>query len=350
MVAKMGIRMYKAGDEGQIQALFTKVFNKQRSMEEWQWKYINAPGKDNPWILVFEEKEAILGHIALWVFEVYVDGEMKKAGLRIDTMVDPAARGKGIYRELNEAMIEKAKASGISILHGFPAPKAKELLLQYTDGVYVTDISRYYMVLEPWKIAATITKIIKPFTILDGLYRMYRLRKVKLHLPTGYLFEAVEQCDARFDVLADKTKMLKPVMMKRDASYLNWRYVKRPGHNYTIFTLVKDEELQGYIVVKKETMKKKTGELSLGYVVDWLAIDDEKNWEYLIQGALTYLKDTDLIQAWSFPANQMVPKMHYFGLKERDRPMPFIVHHLDTDETVLDAANWWYTQGDVDSF
>ncbi|MBM7571338.1 GNAT family N-acetyltransferase [Aquibacillus albus] len=342
----MGIRLYKQGDEQQIQQLFEKVFKKQRSIAHWKWKFEGTPSL----ILVFEEKNEILGHISLWLFEGYIGGEEKKLGVRVDTMVDPDARGKGIYKQLNEAMIEHANEAGISILHGFPAEKAKALLQKYTDGKHIADISRFYIVLKPWKIAASIHKIAKPLQFFDGLYQAKKLRKVRPNFPEGIKVEAVQHCDERFDELAEKTKNLKKVMVKRDAAYLNWRYFNHPDNEYSMFAINKNGMLQGYVVIKKETMQKKNGELTLGFIVDWLAIDDRTNWEYLMQTALTYLEDTDLIQTWSFTDNQFVPAMLSFGLKERDRPMPFVVHDLADNPGTLDVDNWWLTQGDIDSF
>src|SRR5690554_6031271 len=104
----MGVRFYQPGDEEQINRLFTKVFQKERSLEEWKWKFVDKPGEMNPWILVFEENNQILGHISLWVNEAYINGQPQKIGVRIDTMVDPDARGKGIYRQLNNRMIDEA--------------------------------------------------------------------------------------------------------------------------------------------------------------------------------------------------------------------------------------------------
>ncbi|WP_106496122.1 GNAT family N-acetyltransferase [Lentibacillus sp. Marseille-P4043] len=348
----MAIRYYKTGDEGQIQELFKKVFNKERTLEHWEWKYIKNPQSLNPFILVYEEDQKIIGHIALWVANAYMEGKATKVALRVDTMVDPEARGKGIYRKLNEAMLAEAKESGISLLYGFPAPKAKELLLNTTNANYVEDISRYMLILDPGAIAANMYSFLSPIKSVGRVFKRLKQRKLKkTSLPVGWKVEAVEHCDQRFDQLAEKVKTIKPIMLKRDADYLNWRYLNHPENNYTILALTNNDELQGYVTVNKRKRDFKNGQAMIGFIIDYLAVEDKAVWEILLYSALTELQDVDMIQAWGFPGNIGTESLLHFGFKEKDKPMPLIVHELENNRNrYKNNHDWWLTQGDVDSF
>lgn len=347
----MAIRFYQPGDEAQIQELYTKVFKKDRSKKHWEWKFLDNPAEMNPFILVFEEDGNILGHISLWVADAYVMGEEAKISLRVDTMVDPDARGKGIYRQLNEHMLSEAKKAGISYLYGFPAPKAKDLLIKYTTAIEVDNISRYMTILNPINIGiGMLGGVLSPLKPVGRLYQKWRLRRaMDVELPDGWKLEEAAEADARFDELSKATRTLKPVMLKRDAAYLNWRYKQHPDKDYTILALSKREDLKGFIVVKKEKTPLKKGEVTIGYIVDWLGIEEENIWELLMHGALRHLQDTDMIQSWFFPETIAANVMEQNGFREKDRPMPLVIHPLK--ETSLDKKrDWWITQGDVDSF
>ncbi|MEQ6376463.1 GNAT family N-acetyltransferase [Bacillaceae bacterium S4-13-56] len=345
----MTIRKYQSGDEQQIQELFKKVFKKDRSAELWTWKFLNNPQKMNPWILLYEEKGNILGHLGLWISEGYVNGEVKPIALRVDTMVDPEARGKGIYKKLNEAMVELAKEEGISYLYGFPAPKAKELLLRYTNGVHVADVSRYMKILRPGNIATARFPFLKPLKGLGNLYSKGQ-RKTK-NLPNDVKVINTKKCDERFDQLAKKANSIKPFLLKRTSAYLNWRFLNHPTEKYTILALEERSELLGYVVVKKSTTKMMGGDVKTGFIIDWLAADGGISWENLLKAALQELRDMDLIQTWAFPPAVATELLTAYGFLEKDKPMPFIVHDLEAaNGEWKEASNWWVTPGDVDSF
>ncbi|WP_077623388.1 GNAT family N-acetyltransferase [Sediminibacillus massiliensis] len=348
----MGIRFYEPGDEEQINQLFQKVFNKERTLEHWDWKFKQKPLSDNPWVLVFEEDQQILGHISLWISEVYINGRVEKAGLRADTMVDPSARGKGIYKSLNEAMISYAKEAGIAYLYGFPAPKAKQLLLAHTNAVNLGGISRYIYVLNPVALLAGKTKLAKPMTFADGFYNKLRAQKEPRILHEGLAIEQVTELDPGFTELAKKTAAFKPFILKRNAEYMNWRYVNHPDNQYTILAVKIEEQLQGYIVIKKEEKTFKHGSVISASIIDWLGTSTVPTWHILLQEAVDFLRDdVDIIQTWCMKGNEAEVALKKFGFMEKDKPSELVVHPLEDGAAIQeDIVDWWVVQGDIDSF
>ncbi|MFC2947540.1 GNAT family N-acetyltransferase [Virgibacillus sediminis] len=347
----MAVRYYKEEDQQQVEALYQKVFRKERSPEHWNWKFERRPSDLNPFILVFEEEGQILGHIALWVAEAYIKGNSSKIALRVDTMVDPKARGKGIYGQLNQTMLEEAGKHQIDLLYGFPAPKAKELLLRHTGGVHAGDISRYMMVMNPGPPAAGVLPLLKPLLAVAGnVYRHGKLKKLSF-LPAGWEFNEVNHFDQRCDALAEAAAGLKPVLLKRGSDYLNWRFLEHPDHPYTAYSLSQEGELKGYIILKKEQVAFKKGRVTVGHIVDGLTFGDQRNWEYLFTEAIRKLGDTDIIQTWMAPGGPAAGALEQIGFKEKDKPMPLVIHRLNEEYSEADKLeNWWITQGDVDSF
>ncbi|RYG71927.1 GNAT family N-acetyltransferase [Lentibacillus lipolyticus] len=346
----MTVRIYQTGDEQQIQELYEKVFHKKRAQAAWEWKFNKHPNERNPFILVYEDNGKLLGHIALWVADAYINGSTEKIALRVDTMVDPDARGRGIYRQLNDAMLTAAKEQGVHLLYGFPAERAKDLLLRTTNAVHAGNIARHRMMLDPAALAAAAFPLLSPAKPLGKLYKRWKLRHGQGDfLPEGWTFEEKSTCDAQFDELAEALKTMKPVMLKRDASYLEWRYIQHPEHHYRLFALSQHEQLQGYVVLKTETVPFKKGQAVMGTIVDYLAYDDPSVWDLLIKGALANLHDADVIQLWGLPDTTAASAFARMGLKEKDRPMPLVVHDLGA-RAGAHHSDWWITQGDVDSF
>ncbi len=345
----MAIRFFQPGDREGIQQLYTKVFGKERSLAGWEWKYVNHPNPVNPWILVFEKSDRIAGHIALWVSEVYIKGELHLAGLRVDTMVDPDNRGQGIYQQLNEAMFTEARKSGIKLLYGFPAPKARELLLTRTPAKEAGPVSRFVYIQNPFTLAAGMIKLASLAKPLGSIYKK-SISKQRRQSSVPYRLETVTACDGRFTDLADRLSAIRPVVIRRSDRYLNWRYHQHPDNTYHMASLSQGAELAGYVVVKEEVKQLKHGSVTVGTIVDWLAVEDQKAWQELLQGALRLLEDCDVVQSWALPETASANTLASFGFKVKDHPLTLVVHPLGTATTGSRLDDWFLLQGDVDSF
>lgn len=338
----MTVRPYQSGDEAQIQTLFQKTFHQERSLQAWDWKFKKNPKQDKPFILVFEEEGQILGHISLWLTDAYINGQVSKIGVRVDTMVDPDARGKGIYKKLNDALVKEAAADGIDYLYGFPAPKAKELFLRYTGASHLTDMPRWIYVQKPVSLLASKfapLQILKPF---DRLYSKIRGTKTEM---SDYEVREVTHCDEAFDRLAEKTKHTADGLVVRDAAYLNYRYFQHPTNSYKMFGLYKSGELYGYAVTNE-----KKSSFTNGMLIDWLA-SEPSVWPLLLQQALNELQNADVVQSWALRHTIAAETLKTKGFVHKDSPMPLVGKDIGPKTSMMNEAHRWFiTPGDVDSY
>ncbi|MGP4060934.1 GNAT family N-acetyltransferase [Halobacillus sp. H74] len=338
----MTVRHYRSGDETLIQSLFQKTFDQEMTFSTWKWKFIDNPKQKQPFILVYEENGHILGHISLWVTDAFINGEKKKIGLRVDTMVDPDARGKGIYKKLNTSLIEEADQAGIDFLYGFPAPKAKELFLRYTGGTHMTDMPRWMYVQKPMSLLASKFKPLKLLQPLDRLYTSIRQSK---QVESDYEIRTIHQCDETFDQLAELAKHQSHAMIVRDSQYLNWRFFDHPTKDYVMQGLYREDELQGYVVTHQAQ-----GAFHNGLIIDWLAIE-EATWPHLLHHAMNELHQTDVIQTWALTHTTAAKALKAKGFVHKDSPMPLVGKEVAGHAAELnDAEKWFITPGDVDSF
>ncbi|WP_394218217.1 GNAT family N-acetyltransferase [Halobacillus trueperi] len=338
----MSVRRYQKGDEAQIQSLFSKTFHHERPLSEWEWKFKDNPKQEKPFILVYEENDQILGHISLWLTEAYFHGKRATIGLRVDTMVDPSARGKGIYRKLNEVLLEEAAAEGIDFIYGFPAPKAKELFIRYTNATHMTDMPRWVSIQKPFSLLASRISALRLFKPLD---RVVGLIKNKPSSDHRYHIKKLSGCDQSFDDLAKETRHLSEALVIRDAAYLNWRYLDHPTNQYELHALYQNERLCGYAVTKEQKNSFRNGLL-----IDWLAVDEEA-WNALLSEVIQILGDSDMIQSWALPHTNAAKAMKNHGFVHKDSPMPLVGKEITEGTSQMNDSNMWFiTPGDVDSF
>ncbi|MFZ0475150.1 MAG: GNAT family N-acetyltransferase [Halobacillus sp.] len=340
----MNVRQYHPKDLNQVQSLFQKTFKQERSYELWDWKFKQNPKSDSPFILVWEENDTIQGHISLWVTEAYLSGEKSTIGLRVDTMVDPEARGKGIYKQLNEALLREASDAGIDYLYGFPAPKARELFIRYTDAVHLTDMPRWMYVQRPVSVLASKfapLKLLKPLDLAYAKWKNpYKPTSSSLH------WKNILECGPEFDDLARETRHIAPALVVRDAAYLNWRYLSHPENEYEIHAVYHEEVLQGYVVTKITT----SSGFKNGLIVDMLA-NEEEIWEALLQKSFDVLKQTDVIQTWALAHTPLAAHLKNNGFTHKDSPMPLVGKEINESLRFLNQSSKWYiTPGDVDSY
>lgn len=346
------IRSYKRNDEFGIQRLFKEVFKKELTLEDWRWKYIeNSQQKTT--ITVAEVDDEIVGHVALVPVQAkWFDKEIV-FGARTDTMVSPQSRGQGIYKKLNTHIIEQASSAQIDFLYGYPAIQAKKLLIRYTNAKEVDYVPRLIFINKPSRIIANKFQFLNVVGKLISPFEKLRL-KHKCHSKHSYTIDQINKCGNEFDALWKKSASIANILIKRDATYLNWRYHRHPEKAYRMYALYEDQQLLGYTVVHEEHKSYEHGTLLFGTIVDMFAVRNEQVWEALIIYSLQALQHADLIQTWALSHTYYYRALRNIGFIAKDKPMPLVGNIIDKRLSHLQEGftidNWYITPGDVDSF
>ncbi|MFQ3545412.1 GNAT family N-acetyltransferase [Halobacillus rhizosphaerae] len=346
----MSVRFYLPGDEGKIRKLFKEVFRKNFSAEHWNWKYQSAPNRFNPFCVIYEDQGEILGHAALWVVDAYINGVSSKIGFRVDTMVSPKARGKGVYKQLITKMMEKAQEEGIEYLYGFPASGAKAGLIKHTNAQELGDALKFRLILRPFSLLSCFHPKLSHVSRLHNIgNKLGRIRK-NADEPAPFTVEEVERCDSRFDKLSEHNRKLSHVVVKRDSNYLNWRYVNHPERTYRIIALSDGECLKGYVIIRKAVVPYKEGTVNMGFILDWLAVK-ENIYPHLFKTAVEFLSDCDIIQTWGNLTNQVsIAALHSTGFKAGKEAATLVIQNPLLTSKFHRKKDWWITLGDTDTF
>jgi Acetyltransferase (GNAT) domain len=123
------IRRATIEDGPGICRLFSRVFPREMTLEEWQWKY---PRNPDGWLSVVAEVEGqIAGHYGGWGARVIMDGRETPLFSLCDLSTDPATRQIGGRHNMFQRMAgewnELLRARGVPFSYGFPGPHAVEL-------------------------------------------------------------------------------------------------------------------------------------------------------------------------------------------------------------------------------
>lgn len=235
-VASILYRRANKTDLPAIVSLFKRNNYGLRKREWFEWKYFENP--DGPALIyVAEEREqGIIGVIARLPrkFMSKMTGEIA-VFQNIDLFVAPEFRRKRIYSKLsNYAMRERDY-----FLMGFPNELSR-----------IIDELDHVIPLYDWVFPITFSQLRKsglPKLMLSHLGPLLKLYAVFWlgFYPGNLQMRPLEQFKEDFK-LDDQS-----IHGVRSAAYLNWRFVKNPMHDYSLFEFLEGTETLGYCAFRK---------------------------------------------------------------------------------------------------
>ncbi len=352
------LRRYQDGDEVKINKLFNEIFNKNRSMEEWYWKFKKNPLHDINLMVVAEHQGEIIGQYPLLPLLFKYDDMVVKCATAVDNFIHPSFRGgiKGVQSKMYDYHKEICRKEGMSFAFGFPTREHYifgKRILKYSDLGQIRVLFRRLnwnlsvKVRFPW-VPDSLLKIIRSISS-KGFKILIQLRYHK-DLKDMRVFE-VDSFDERFDAFWDRVKEKHKVIGMRNRKYLNWRY-KKPGADYKFIVAEKGKELNGYIVIE---VRRESGEIK-GHIVDILAIDGADS--ALIKEALLRFisMKVDFVLCWILHHTGAYALLREFGFIEKSEFPSINVVYTIYDNEVIDEAflkdqkGWYLTMADSDTF
>lgn len=349
-------RAYREGDEEGIFDLWKAVYpenpyDRQQWLRWWQWMY-----KANPMgmgvICVAEHDGRIVGHAAEVPLAMKIGGENVLVGLGIDAMTHPEYRRQGIYLAVVKARRALGEARGIRATYAFPNK------LSYpgqTNELGAFDIATMQKVIRPlnWRNAVStqtrnrLVVAISPVAgaLLDAtFFRPGRSTSVK-----GLNIVRVPRFDERIDSLWGRVSSQHQVLVVRNRSYLNWRYVAVPDADYLICIAEREEVIAGYLVISRKQLDR----ARIGVILDVFA-ESEDVARYLIADAVTRCRQEklDLLYGARMAGTPLAGAFRRDGFL----PLPFMKAIRITGRSVSpgiaaqlqDPKNWFLQIGDSD--
>lgn len=341
------IDRYKPEDKRSVEALYRRVFGHdaaEASRLRWDWQYRrnpNNPGHE-PEIWIAREGTAIVGQYATMPVKLSVRGQEVQGSWGMDVMVAPERQRQGLGEVLFRTWDRNVGAS---------------LGLGLSDASY-----RLFQKMR-WPDVGPVPCLVKPLTRralrrpnwpvpINRLVSAITLPIVKIVARTRPLraeVRLIQRFDDSFSRLWEELAPKFGLAVRRDATYLNWKYVSAPHVRYCIAALRRDDRNIGYAVYRH--LHEPRGRVTL--LVDFLADpDDEAALSTLLHWVDREARqaDSDKIRAFASHSSfrRVLRRAGYFQVKST---MEFVVkvNAVDVEPAFYENVdNWHVTLGDSD--
>lgn len=338
---------FRPEDKRGAEGLYRRVFGHDAADANrlrWEWQYRRNPAarRDEPLIWVAREGGSVVGHYAAMPVVANIDGREIEAAWGMDLMVAPERQRQGLGEQLFRTWDRNVGAAlGLGLSessHGL----FKKLHWPDLGNVpsLVKPLSRRALRRATW--SRTLNRLISVLT-LPWVLLVARPRPVTEEI------RVIKQFDDRFTELWNRVSGKFGFAVRRDAQYLNWKFVQPPHVRYHIAALVRGNRADGYIVYRhaREPLGRTTR------LVDLLADPADE------AGVLALLRwldrearsaDSDRIRTYITHAGfrKLLKKSGYYQTKSSVQ-LVAKMNALDVPRTFYDAADTWHvTLGDAD--
>src|SRR5262245_1617687 len=242
------IDRYRPDDRRQVDLLYRRVFGSDASRANqlrWDWQYRRNPQapSEGPLIWLAREGTTIVGQYATMPVKLSVSGREIDAAWGMDVMVAPERQRQGLGDVLFKTWDRNV---GASLGLGLSEPSYRLFLkMAWPDlgpiPCLVKPLSRRALRKPGWPQA--LNRFVS-FVTLPWVKLVSRSRPLEREVTLTRHF------DERFTRLWDRVKDRFAFAVRRDARYLNWKYIQPPHVRYSVAVLERGSEVDGYVVYR----------------------------------------------------------------------------------------------------
>jgi len=306
------IDRYRAEDRRAVEALYRRVFGHdaaEASRLRWEWQYERNPAHpDGPLIWVAREGPAVVGQLATIPVRLTLRGRELDGTWGTDAMVSPERQRQG----LGEHLFRTWEAHGSAALGLGLSTSSSSLLRKLRWPILdvpclVKPLTRRALRVPHW--SAPVNRLVSAVTLP-------LVRVVGRARPLRAEARLVRRFDEGFEDLWKRVASKFDLAVRRDARYLNWKFVAPPHVRYSIAALQRNDEPAGYVVYRH--VHEPLGRVTL--VVDFLADpDDEPGLRTLLAWVdrEAHAADSDKVRCYTPHAGfrRILRRSGYFAVK-----------------------------------
>src|SRR5215213_3074573 len=244
----MVIDRFRYEDRDAIDALYRRVFGPdaaEASRLRWDWQYRLNPQNPTagPLIWIAREGPSIIGQYATMPVALSVKGQDVTGSWGMDVMVAPERQRQGLGELLFRTWDRNV---GASLGLGLSESSYRLFLkMRWPDAgpvpCFVKPLTRRALRRPGWSVTANrlLSAVMLPW-----------IRRVARTRPLQGEVRLIRHFDERFTALWEKVKPQFTFAVRRDASYLNWKYIQAPHVRYSVAVLERDGDVAGYVVYR----------------------------------------------------------------------------------------------------
>lgn len=345
----VSIERRSAAQDQELFQLYSQVFGQpltESSRKRWRWQYLENPhtSAEGPEIWVARDGEQVLGQYASMPVRLFWGGREVRSSWGMDVFLRPEARGRGVGALLFttwSAFVEVALGLGLT-----PSSYGLFKKLEYDD---VGPVPFYQKVLDAKAVARrrlgpALGSLAAPLVAL-----LLRVRHPERAVAGSERLEVrpITAFSAEYDRLWERAKASYAMCVRRDAAYLNWKYVACPHVRYDLREVRRDGQLAGYAVSRAAEHES----LKLGWVLDVFAdASDAEAKDALLGSLLADFRARGVARAQAFSMNAALGEdLERRGFMRGRSPMQFCVRARVTEGGALQELGRWHVVfGDSD--
>ena len=339
---------YRPEDQRGVEALYRRVFGPDAaavSRLRWDWQYRRNPTNPGgtPRIWVVREGPTIVGHYATMPVRLAVRGRELDAAWGTDAMVAPERRRQGLGELLFRTWDRSVEAS---------------------MGLGLSDSSLQLLRKLHWPDLPSVPCLVKPLTrrafrrpswptamnrLVSAVFTLPIVKIVGRVRPLRADVEPLRRFDSRFTEFWERVAPKFDLAVRRDAAYLNWKYIEPPHIRYSVVGLKRNDRFEGYAVFRH--MREPLGRITA--LVDFLVDpDDEEGLQTLLRwvDAEARAADSDKIRCYATHAGfrRMMRRSGYFQVRS-SLMLTVKINAMDLPPAFYkDTDGWHVTFGDSD--
>lgn len=264
---KISYRQYRKGDEEKINNLYFQVTGRRRSIDQFRWQWLDAPGGQGEiWLIEYENSNGdllLVGHHGVMPLRFSAGNVNLMFGKTENTMVLPEYRKKILYTRFEQRFLKQYEPrfnATFSTMGPSAAIRLREALGYTAENYWIT----YDW---PLRVGATLDLLAakvgrntassgcKSFTILANTISkiFHKIPKKTQCYPVPLVELTQDQAlnSPFFDTFWDNARLGYSITPRRDKIDLNWRFWSNPYAGYV--TLISDRSPYGdaYAILKQ---------------------------------------------------------------------------------------------------
>jgi GNAT superfamily N-acetyltransferase len=341
------IDRFRPADKRVVDALYRRVFGHdaaEGSRLRWDWQYRHNPNnpRGEPEIWIAREGPAIVGQYATMPVQLTVGGQQIRGSWGMDVMVAPERQRQGLGEVLFRTWDRNVGASlGLGLSESSYRLFNK---LRWPDvgplPCLVKPLTRRALRMPTWPV---------PINRLVSILTLPVVKIVARTRPLGAEVRLIQRFDDSFTELWESLSSKFDFAVRRDARYLNWKFVSAPHIRYAIAALRRDNRNVGYAVYRH--FGEPRGRVTL--LVDFLADPEDEAGMTTLLGWVdreARQADSDKIRTFAMHAGfrRALKRAGYFQVKSS---VQFVakVNGIDVAPSFYENTDRWHvTLGDSD--
>jgi hypothetical protein len=316
-----------------------------------RWRYFGRRTSDGAipyW--VFELRGEIIGACGLEPVILVVDGNAVHAARTMDIMVRPDIEGRGLGTFMNLALFRQFPITLVTGSNRSSHELLSRMFHHTLDLVFwKTLITSRELVNERLSAGPLSGVITAGADLVLGILR----RRHRTAPPTGLQIRPLARFDGDVDALSQSFEQPGRIIVRRNADYLNWRFIENPRCRYRVFGAFADGTLEGYMVTRFNVAR--PNPRREGEIVDWLArgaAAPDSPLPALVMAAVDDLASAGagFVTCAAYGAEiEAAADANGFWFREGQR-IPFFVRASSATlhKRLASAPGWFLTRGDLD--